>query len=299
MRFALLVVLPSPATALSEADCIAFLKTQMSASDVHLLDDSFLLANVRQALKSRQTYPWGHLVTDIQFMNDVLPYASLREPRDLWRVGNFTEYMQPIVSDCDDIPCAVTALNTHAWSIREPSIIFQPSPSNKINSYSPFETILRGNSSCTGLSIFLVDALRSVGIPARVAGTPHWNLGEDKCPHGDSDPPCGNHNWVEVFVPSTGWSFVDQRRPDLQVLPLNQSFFHPEQSARQQGDSENHTIFATSFAPPEWLVKQDGYWAGENVKPARRFPMVWDWEDHSVHAWNVGAAYWGFSREEI
>lgn len=32
------------------------------------------------------------------------------------------------------------------------------------------QVIAAGYASCTGLSIFLVDALRSVGIPARVAG---------------------------------------------------------------------------------------------------------------------------------
>ena len=292
----------SVVSSLSEDYCVQFLKAHMSTIDAELMDDSFLIDNARAALQTRTTYPWGHSIPDIIFLNDVLPYASLREPRDLWRSGNFTNFMRLIVSNCHDIPCAVAALNTHAWNIRDPAIIFEPSPPNHINSYSPFETIRRGNSSCTGLAIFLVDALRAVGIPARVAGTPHWNLGSEKCPNGDSDPPCGNHNWVEVFVPSKGWSFVDQRRPDLEVLPLNESFFHPEQSSKQRGDSENHTIFASSFAAPEWLIHQEGYWVGAGVEPGRRFPMVWDLKEYSVHAWNVGATYWvkgGVSREEI
>jgi transglutaminase-like putative cysteine protease len=32
------------------------------------------------------------------------------------------------------------------------------------------QVIAAGYASCTGLSIFLVDALRAVGIPARVTG---------------------------------------------------------------------------------------------------------------------------------
>jgi hypothetical protein len=35
---------------------------------------------------------------------------------------------------------------------------------------SPSQVIAAGYASCTGLSIFLVNALRSVGIPARLAG---------------------------------------------------------------------------------------------------------------------------------
>ena len=38
------------------------------------------------------------------------------------------------------------------------------------------------------MSIFLISALRSVGIPARMAGTPDWILGG------------GNHDWVEVRI---------------------------------------------------------------------------------------------------
>ncbi len=36
---------------------------------------------------------------------------------------------------------------------------------------SPFQVIAAGFASCTGLSIFLIDALRSVGVPARLAGS--------------------------------------------------------------------------------------------------------------------------------
>jgi len=270
--------------ALTEQDCLTFLTDHMSLGDASLSRE-FLLANVKQALSARESFPWSSSISDIMFLNDVLPFASLLEPRDLWRSGNFTEFMAAIVSPCLDIPCAVHALNARAWNIRQPAIIFEPSPSNMINSYSPLETILRGNSSCTGLAIFLVDALRAVGVPARLAGTPHWNLGPEACPGGDADAPCGNHNWVEAFLPGRGWSFVDQRRPDLRVLPLNQSFF-AAQATRQDGGTENHTIFAASFAPPEWLIGR-GYWAGRGVRPAPRFPMVWDWADSSVHAWQL------------
>ena len=44
-----------------------------------------------------------------------------------------------------------------------------------------------GYASCTGLSILLVDACRSVGVPARIAGVAAW-----------TGMP-GNHTWVEVW----------------------------------------------------------------------------------------------------
>merc|ERR1712072_1226485 len=73
--------------------------------------------------------------------------------------------------------------------------------------YDPMSVIDYGYASCTGLSILLVDALRSVGVPARIAGTPAW--------HGNVSD--GNHNWVEVWLgPGQGlhgeaWSFIESK----------------------------------------------------------------------------------------
>jgi len=58
--------------------------------------------------------------------------------------------------------------------------------------YDPMSIINFGYASCTGVSILYVDALRSVGIPARVAGTPAWN--------GVTPSLDVNHNWVEVYL---------------------------------------------------------------------------------------------------
>ena len=61
-------------------------------------------------------------------------------------------------------------------------------------------TLAFGYASCTGVSIFFIDALRSVGIPARIAGTPAWN----------SVYTNGNHNWLEVWTGETdGWQFIE------------------------------------------------------------------------------------------
>lgn len=276
-------------SALSREECLAFLYAYMPESD-RSLPASFFELQSEQALNTRNMFPWGSLIPDAIFLNDVLPYASLTEPRDNWRSADwFIDFMYDIVRDCGDVECAVKELNTHAWGIVDPAIVFEPSRPNEINSYSPFQTIHRGNSSCTGLSILLVDSLRAVGVPARIAGTPHWNRGGEVCPNGDEDAECGNHNWVEVWAPEKGWSWVDQRRPDKQVLALNESWFNHQ--AIKQGGTENHTIFASSFAPTDRMIMTKGYWAGHNVLTAQRFPLAWDWAQRSIHAWNVTASY--------
>ena len=54
----------------------------------------------------------------------------------------------------------------------------------------------------TGISILYIDALRTLGIPARLVGTPAWN----------GNVTNGNHNWVEVWIgsdDSAGWKFIE------------------------------------------------------------------------------------------
>lgn len=61
---------------------------------------------------------------------------------------------------------------------------------------SVVESLESGKASCTGLSILLAAAYRSVGIPARLVGTGRWG-----------DRP-GNHTWVEVWD-TDGWHAVE------------------------------------------------------------------------------------------
>ena len=56
--------------------------------------------------------------------------------------------------------------------------------------FDPMSTIGYGYASCTGISILFCNALRAVGVAARVVGTPAW--------YGNRTN--GNHNWLEVYV---------------------------------------------------------------------------------------------------
>ena len=66
------------------------------------------------------------------------------------------------------------------------------------------ESIKQGMATCTGLSIMLVEACRSVGVPARLAGIAAWP--------GRG----GNHTWVEVW--DDGWHCVGAAEPDEKGL---------------------------------------------------------------------------------
>eukprot|EP00391_Amoebophrya_sp_Ameob2_P011916 CAMPEP_0178985184 /NCGR_PEP_ID=MMETSP0795-20121207/2013_1 /TAXON_ID=88552 /ORGANISM="Amoebophrya sp., Strain Ameob2" /LENGTH=650 /DNA_ID=CAMNT_0020676117 /DNA_START=214 /DNA_END=2166 /DNA_ORIENTATION=+ len=92
-------------------------------------------------------------------------------------------------------------------------IVFIPSGYDGINNYDVFDFLNGTNtdgvtgSSCTGQAVFMVALFRTLGIPARAAGVPHWKKGAEECPLGDASEGCGNHNWVEVWDGSK-WHFL-------------------------------------------------------------------------------------------
>jgi len=263
---------------------VEFLVAFMPESDLLILNATYLAENVRLAMRARKMYAdrWGGKISWTTFLNDVLPYASLAEPRDSWR-NVFFKYMSRVVDHCDTATCAALALNQKGWSIVNPAIVFQAAKPNELNSYSPFQTMRRHNSSCTGLSIFLVDALRSVGIPARVAGVPHWNKGSGICPSGDADAQCGNHNWVEVFADGA-WHFIDQRGGSHS---LDRGWFFPGDTNLQTPSVQalNHSIYSTSWAPTSHVQNLDTEGVYKAFQAALYFPMVWDWDNKHIPAW--------------
>jgi transglutaminase-like putative cysteine protease len=224
--------------------------------------------------------------------NDVLPFTVLTEApfiESTWR-PRFQARARSIASQCETIQCISLEMNRQIYDITDPPIVFEAATANGLNSYSVLETLTKKKGSCTAMSVVLITALRMVGVPSRIVGVPHWNKGPELCPRGDESEECGNHNWVEVFVPDFGWSFIDQRRPDLRVLPLNQSWFYPDVvRGNAYVGHGNHSVYAVSYFAKEELPE---YPSGQGVVPADHFPMVWDWENHEVKAWDVSSTYY-------
>src|SRR5258708_13646269 len=82
----------------------------MPASDRAPLSEEFLTTNLDLAFKARTNFPWARAISEPMFLNDVLPYASLDEPRDEWRT-DFYRLPGPIVRDCKTPPQPAPILN--------------------------------------------------------------------------------------------------------------------------------------------------------------------------------------------
>lgn len=218
------------------------------------LDAEMLWSNLDLALKARAEFAWARGVPEELFLNDVLPYAVLDETRENWR-PKFYEECRAIVGRCATATEAAQALNREYFKL----IKVHYNTGRKSPNQSPSESIAQGRATCTGLSITLVYACRSVGIPARAAGVASWH---DKR---------GNHTWVEVW--DGAWHFTGADEYDANGL--NRAWFAGDAGRAVPGD-------------PMFAV-----WASSWKETGRHFPLVWDESSRVVHGVDVTARYLG------
>jgi hypothetical protein len=230
-----------------------FLVDGMPASDRAKLTKEFLMKNLDAALKTRGEFPWGKEIPDEVFLNDVLPYASLDETREDWR-SFFYPKCKELVKGAKTTTEAAQAINKGIFNL----IKVHYNTGRKAPNQSPSESIKLGMATCTGLSIILVDACRSVGVPARIAGTALWSNKR------------GNHTWVEIYDGGE-WFFTGADEYDAKGL--NRGWFVNDASKAVKEDWR-HAIWASSWN------KTDDF-----------FPMVWNIRNRGVAAVNVTDRY--------
>ena len=66
----------------AQREGLEFLLENMSVADLQSLSAPFLLTNIALAYEAWEKAPWRSQVSKELFLNDVLPYASLNEPRN-------------------------------------------------------------------------------------------------------------------------------------------------------------------------------------------------------------------------
>lgn len=233
----------------SQKEAMAYLISYMPDYDLTTISSGLLTDNVTYAYIAREKYDWCRELPDSVFFNEVLPYHNVTEERDNWR-KEFYERFSPYVDECSDIRDAVYAINKN---VRE-ELQVEYSTQRRVSDQGPFESMETKIASCTGLTILLNDAFRSVGIPCRFAGTPNWFDNR------------GNHSWNEVLIDGE-WYFTEYYMDDL-----NKTWFVTD-AAKATAGSVDNGIFAISYKPTGNL-----------------FPMVWD-EAKPVNAIEVTPRY--------
>ena len=202
-----------------------WLVARMPASDLQTLSADFLLENSRLAHQAWRSSPWYQDIPEDIFLDAILPYASINERRDSWR-SDFNERFIELVSEAKAPSEAAAILNERIFQM----VGVKYSTKRPKPDQSPYESIEAGMASCTGLSVLLIDACRSVGVPARFVGTPLWSDGS------------GNHSWVEIW--DKGWHFTGAAEPTGNQL--NKAWFTGRAAGANRDDPRN-AIYATTW----------------------------------------------------
>jgi len=209
----------------------------MPDEDLKTVSARFLLENCMLAYQARERSSWGSEIPESIFFEYVLPFANLNEKRESWRRDFFNRYSK--VMRASQRPSHATArLNNMIYD----ELGVKYSTKRPKADQAPYESMDIGLASCTGLSILLIDACRSIGVPARFVGTPMW--------YNNS----GNHSWVEIW--DDGWHYTGAAEPT--GLELNKVWFSDLASRAVEGHPD-YGIYAATWArsdlyfPMNWL----------------------------------------------
>lgn len=142
-------------------------------------------------------YPWSNSAPEDIVRNALTPDLVLDESASDWRpaVGAI---FKPLVKNCRSAREAV--LTIAANMTKATGVIY--SRERRQPCMNATEALAEKKVSCTGQSILLVCALRSVGIPARAVGLLTWNHIR------------GNHTWVEAWFDGE-WHMIEFNEKDF------------------------------------------------------------------------------------
>ena len=216
---------------------------QMPDEDLKNVTSDFLLENCELAYKAWKEASWGKEIPESVFFEYVLPFANLNEKRESWR-KDFYYRFSGIMRNSASSYQAAASLNNKMFEMVGVKYSTKRSKADQ----APYESMETGLASCTGLSILLIDACRSIGVPARFVGTPMW--------YNNS----GNHSWVEIW--DNGWHVTGAAEPTGDEL--NNVWFSGLASRAVEGHPK-YAIFAATWAdseihfPMDWLPGIDSY----------------------------------------
>ncbi len=178
-----------------EKEALKFLYAYVPLSDLSNYDGNYYLGQVQYALKARDTFSWGKLVSEDDFLHFVLPPRTGTENLDTARQVIFNELLPRL----SGMTMKEAALEINHWCHEK--VVYT---STDDRTSAPLATMKTAFGRCGEESVFTVAALRAVGIPARQIYTPRWAHQDD------------NHAWVEFWADGE-WYFYGACEPEPDV----------------------------------------------------------------------------------
>ena len=237
---------------------VNFLYENLSLPDRTDYSRSYYTEQARLALEARSQMSWGNSVPEREFLHFVLPPRVGNEDLDTCR-GVFFRELRPRL---EGMTMQEAILEVNHWCHEH--VTYRPTSARTL---SPLATLRTAYGRCGEESVFLVAALRSVGIPARQVYTPRWAHTDD------------NHAWVEAWADGRWW-FLGACEPEP---ILNMGWFNESAS---RGMLMHTKVFGTYDGPEEIVSQQFALTeinVIDNYAPTRKLTVsVLDYQDKPV-----------------
>lgn len=172
----------------------------MSLQDKLDYPPAFHWSQIRATLKAKKELPWSAKVSDQLFNYYVAPLRVNNENLDTSRSFFYSQLKNRV----QNMSMLDAAMEVNHWCHEH--VTYQGSDTR---TSSALTTYRNGYGRCGEESVFVVSALRSIGIPARQVYTPRWAHTDD------------NHAWVEFWADGK-WYYYGATEPA--ALP-NQGWF--------------------------------------------------------------------------
>ena len=195
-------------------------------SDLVNLTAQLLSDDMDSVQKAKTNAKWANRVPSEIWQEFVLPYRVADEPLDDYK-PEFYDRLAPVVASAQE--SGEAALLVHHWYSFENSgaawVAFKVSESRDQSPRILLDQTKIGR--CFEMNLLCVALLRSVGIPARIAGVSYFMNGDFY------------HYWVEYYDTKTSsWLYYEGAGPDTDTM-LAKSFLH-----------KGSGLFPTAYALP-------------------------------------------------
>lgn len=210
-------------------------------------------------LDARKRFAWGKKIPEDIYLKYVVPLRVGAEPLQPFR-PKFLNEIGPRLDSLHSLARAALEVNLFLGE----RVGFKPTDRR---SQGPLTTLSCGFGRCGELAILAIDAMRSVGIPARGVWVPFWSARDN------------NHVWIEVYT-ENGWKYLGPAEP---ATRLNKAWF--DHAVQRAGIvlTKGRSLYADD---PDAVKAAEGYQLNVTrnyVSPAKlivRTPPKWGKEDH-------------------
>lgn len=149
------------------------------------------------ATLSAADFPWSHAAPEHIRKAALLPDQVIDEEPCDWR-PILEQIFPPLIKECRTAREAALHIAANIGNVTGAYY----SKERRKHNMNALEALAEKKVSCTGQSVLLVCALRSVGIPARAVGVHTWNHIQ------------GNHTWAEAWIDGE-WHMIEFNERDF------------------------------------------------------------------------------------